>query len=61
MLYLNFDFNKQLIKSTGFNFNKCCIWIIEGLLSDADIANLTLTSVVFEFCYLNYDLKVVNI
>ena len=34
----------------GFNFNKCCIWIIrDGIVSTVD-ANLTLTSVVFEFC-----------
>ena len=33
-----------------FNFNKCCIWMGKAdSAANADLANLTLTSVVFEF------------
>ena len=42
----------QLLAMMGkFNFNKCCIWILDELLVQNFELDLTLTSVVFESYY----------
>ena len=49
MLYLNYMKKARKKMDYKFNFNKCCIWIIEYYKNNPDAPNLTLTNVVFEF------------
>ena len=49
MLYLNSFSDKIGATLAGFNFNKCCIWIMGSIQEAMGNVNLTLTSVVFEF------------
>ena len=49
MLYLNKYRGNVYQYWKRFNFNKCCIWIGLVIIETKNTANLTLTSVVFEF------------
>ena len=42
--------DENIYDNIKFNFNKCCIWICNLLISDGEFVDLTLTNVVFE-CY----------